>query len=62
VLGDLVAARVGRRPVGMPHMGGYAVGRRIVSRYLATTRATAAEAVTRGTGEILAASGLSLSS
>jgi uncharacterized protein YjaZ len=58
VLGDEVAARMGRRPVGIPHMGGYAVGRRIVERYLEKTGLRAAQAIVRPTDEILAGAGL----
>ena len=54
VLGDVVAERMGRRPVGVPHMGGYAVGRLIVERYLAKTGLKAAQAIVRPTAEILA--------
>src|SRR6202521_1965510 len=50
VLGDVVAERMGRRPVGVPHMGGYAVGRRIVERYLAKTGLKAAQAIVRPAG------------
>ena len=39
VLGDEVGVRMGLRPVGVPHMGGYAVGRLIIERYLAATAA-----------------------
>jgi uncharacterized protein YjaZ len=58
VLGDLTAARSRREPKGIPHMGGYAVGRRIVSRYLAASGLSAAQAVVRPTAEILAGAGL----
>jgi uncharacterized protein YjaZ len=58
VLGDDVAGRMGRRPVGIPHMGGYAVGRRIVERYLANTGLKAAQAIVRPTAEILAGAGI----
>jgi uncharacterized protein YjaZ len=58
VLGDEVAGRMGRRPVGIPHMGGYAVGRRIVERYLAKTGLKAAQAIVRPTAEILAGAGI----
>lgn len=58
VLGDLVAARVGVRPVGVPHMGGYAVGRAIVERYLDVTGLRAAQAITRPASEILAGAGV----
>jgi uncharacterized protein YjaZ len=58
VLGDLTAERAGREPKGIPHMGGYAVGRRIVSRYLAASGLSAAQAVVRPTSEILAGAGL----
>lgn len=58
VLGDLVAERIGARPVGVPHMGGYAVGRAIVERYLSATAMRAAQAVTRPASEILAVAGV----
>ena len=58
VLGDEVAGRMGLRPVGVPHMGGYAVGRAIVERYLAATGLKAAQAIVRPTAEILAGVGL----
>jgi uncharacterized protein YjaZ len=58
VLGDVVAERMGRRPVGVPHMGGYAVGRLIVERYLAKTGLKAAQAIVRPTAEILAVAGI----
>jgi uncharacterized protein YjaZ len=53
VLGDLVAERVGVRSVGVPHMGGYAVGRRIVERYLEATGLRAAQVIVRPASEIL---------
>lgn len=58
VLGDLVAERIGVRPVGVPHMGGYAVGRRIVERYLEATGLRAAQAIVRPVAEILARAGV----
>ena len=58
VLGDLVAERVGGRPAGIPHMGGYAVGRRIVERYLQATGLKAAHAIVRPASEILAGAGV----
>jgi uncharacterized protein YjaZ len=58
VLGDEVAGRMGLRPVGVPHMGGYAVGRAIVERYLVATGLKAAQAIVRPTAEILAGVGL----
>ena len=58
VLGDEVAGRMGLRPVGVPHMGGYAVGRAIVERYLTATGLKAAQAIVRPTAEILAGVGL----
>jgi uncharacterized protein YjaZ len=58
VLGDDVAGRMGRRAVGIPHMGGYAVGRRIVERYLDKTGLKAAQAIVRPTAEILAGAGV----
>jgi len=54
VLGDDIAGRMGWRPVGVPHMGGYAVGRRIVERYLEKTGLKAAQAIVRPAAEILA--------
>jgi uncharacterized protein YjaZ len=58
VLGDEVAVRMGRRPLDIPHMGGYAVGRRIVERYLEKTGLKAAQAIVRPTAEILAGGGV----
>jgi uncharacterized protein YjaZ len=58
VLGDEVAGRMGLRPVGVPHMGGYAVGRAIIERYLYATGLKAAQAIVRPTAEILAGVGL----
>lgn len=58
VLGDEVAGRMGLRLAGVPHMGGYAVGRRIVERYLASTGLKAAQAIVRPTAEILAGAGI----
>lgn len=58
VLGDEVGGRMGLRPVGVPHMGGYAVGRAIVERYLAATGLKAAQAIVRPTAEILEGAGL----
>jgi uncharacterized protein YjaZ len=59
VLGDEVAGRLGHRLVGVPHMGGYAVGRQIVERYLAATGLRAAQAIVRPTAEILHGAGIS---
>jgi uncharacterized protein YjaZ len=59
VLGDEVAGRMGLRLAGVPHMGGYAVGRLIVERYLARTGLKASQAIVRPTAEILAGSGIS---
>ena len=58
VLGDLIAERLGGRPAGVPHMGGYAVGRRIVERYLEATGLKAAHIIARPTSEILAGAGV----
>jgi uncharacterized protein YjaZ len=58
VLGDLVAERMGRRPAGVPHMGGYAVGREIVERYLRATGLKAPQVIVRPTAEILAGAGV----
>src|ERR1700682_3602013 len=59
VLGDEVAGRLGHRLVGVPHMGGYAVGRQIVESYLAATGLRAAQAIVRPTAEILHGAGIS---
>jgi len=58
VLGDVIAERLGGRAVGVPHMGGYAVGRRIVERYLEATGLKAAHIIARPTSEILAGAGV----
>jgi uncharacterized protein YjaZ len=58
VLGDEVAQRMGLTPVGVPHMGGYAVGRLITERYLKATGLRAAQAIVRPAAEILAAAGV----
>jgi len=58
VLGDEVARRVGSEPVGIPHMGGYAVGRKIVERYLDATGMKAAQAMTRPVNEIFEGAGV----
>ena len=53
VLGDLITERIGLRPIGVPHMGGYAVGRRIVEQYLLATGLKAAQAIVRPASDIL---------
>jgi uncharacterized protein YjaZ len=58
VLGDEIAGRLGMRLAGVPHMGGYAVGRKIVERYLAATELKAAQAIVRPTAEILHGAGI----
>lgn len=58
VFGDLVAERMGLRTAGVPHMGGYAVGRLIIERYLAKTGLKAGQAIVRPTAEILAGAGV----
>jgi uncharacterized protein YjaZ len=58
VLGDDVAVRMRGKPAGVPHMGGYAVGRLIVERYLAKNGLKAAQAIVRPTSEILAGAGV----
>jgi uncharacterized protein YjaZ len=58
VLGDEVARRMGTEAVGIPHMGGYAVGRRIVERYLAATGLKAAQAIARPVDELLEGAGV----
>jgi uncharacterized protein YjaZ len=57
VLGDVVGARMGLKPVGVPHMGGYAVGRRIVENYLAATGLKAAQVMVRPAAEIIERAG-----
>ena len=61
VLGDAVAERMGLRTAGIPHMGGYAVGRRIIERYIEKTGLKAAQAVVRPTAEIIAGGGITSS-
>jgi uncharacterized protein YjaZ len=56
VLGDPTAVKVGGAAIGMPHMGGYAVGRRVVERYLEVTGKSAAAATADAHEEILSAS------
>jgi uncharacterized protein YjaZ len=58
VLGDEVAGRLGLRQAGVPHMGGYAVGRLIVERYLSSTGLKAAQAIVRPAAEILSVAGV----
>ena len=58
VFGDVVAERMGLRTAGIPHMGGYAVGRLIIERYLAKTGLKAAQAIVRPTAEILSGAGV----
>jgi uncharacterized protein YjaZ len=58
VLGDEVARRLGMEPVGVPHMGGYAVGRRIIEKYLAATGLKAAQAMVRPVDELLEGAGV----
>ncbi len=58
VMGDEAARRFGAAPAGIPHMGGYAVGRRLVERHLAAAGITAAQAIARPTQEILSGAGL----
>ncbi|HKW08508.1 MAG TPA: DUF2268 domain-containing putative Zn-dependent protease [Candidatus Dormibacteraeota bacterium] len=58
VMGDVIAERFGGRPVGVPHMAGYAVGRRIVERYLEATGLKAAHVIGRPASEILAGAGV----
>ena len=58
VLGDVIAERFGGRPVGIPHMAGYAVGRRIVERYLDAIGLKAAHIIARPASEILAGAGV----
>src|SRR5437899_5420728 len=58
VLGDEVARRVGSEPGGTPHMGRYAVGRKIVERYLDATGLKAAQAIARPVNEILEGAGI----
>jgi uncharacterized protein YjaZ len=60
VLGDDVAGRMGLKPAGVPHMGGYAVGRRIVEKYLAATGLRAAQVMVRPAAEIIAGAGVKL--
>jgi uncharacterized protein YjaZ len=61
VLGDAVAERMGLRTAGIPHMGGYAVGRRIIERYIERTGLKAAQAIVRPTAEILTGAGVTSS-
>ncbi|NMD54219.1 MULTISPECIES: DUF2268 domain-containing protein [Tsukamurella] len=54
VLGDTIAGRFGAPPIGVPTGAGYAVGNRLVDRYLAATGLTASEAVHADAREIIA--------
>lgn len=53
VLGDEAATAFGGTPVGLPTGAGYAVGNRLVDRYLAVTGRTAAQAVHDPAREII---------
>jgi uncharacterized protein YjaZ len=53
VIGDDAAARFGAEPVGVPIGGGYAVGNRLVDRYLAETGKSAADALHVPSAEII---------
>ena len=54
VHGDATAERFGATPVGLPTGAGYAVGNRLVDRYLAATGRTAAQALHAASAEIIA--------
>ncbi|MFI9505650.1 DUF2268 domain-containing protein [Nocardia sp. NPDC052566] len=54
VHGDAIAEHFGVTPVGLPTGAGYAVGNRLVDRYLAATGQTAAQAVHADSAEIIA--------
>ncbi|WP_460532343.1 DUF2268 domain-containing putative Zn-dependent protease [Humibacter ginsengiterrae] len=53
VLGDATAVRFGAEPVGLPTGAGYAVGNRLVDRYLAATGHRAADALHTPSREII---------
>ncbi|TCN50823.1 uncharacterized protein YjaZ [Rhodococcus sp. SMB37] len=53
VIGDDAAARFGAEPVGVPMGAGYAVGNRLVDRYLAETGKSAADALHAPSAEII---------
>jgi uncharacterized protein YjaZ len=53
VLGDATAVRFGGEPVGLPTGAGYAVGNRLVDRYLRATRSTASDALHVPSREII---------
>ena len=55
MMGDRSAEKWGYRPVGLPHMAGYAVGRHLVEKYLEATGATLATALCADHNEILTA-------
>src|SRR5260370_29799198 len=58
VLPDEQPRRLGTDPVGLPHMGGYAVGRRIVEGYLAAPGLRPAQAIARPVDELLEGAGV----
>ncbi len=53
VHGDATAEQFGATPVGLPTGAGYAVGNRLVDRYLAATGKTAAEALLAPAGKVI---------
>lgn len=56
IFGDATARRFGAEPVGLPTGAGYAVGNRLVDRYLTATGHTAAEALLAESGDVIVAS------
>ncbi|WP_344973323.1 DUF2268 domain-containing protein [Streptosporangium fragile] len=61
VLGDGAARRFGQEPIGVPDMGGYGVGLRIVDAYLAASGLTVAESTVLPSAAILTAAGVATS-
>ncbi|MBA2681602.1 MAG: hypothetical protein H0U76_24805 [Ktedonobacteraceae bacterium] len=57
IFGDTISAHMGRPEIGVPNFAGYAIGYRIVRRYLQRTGKSVAEATFLPSHEIIAESG-----
>ncbi len=57
IFGDTISAQMGRPAVGVPNYAGYAIGYRVVRRYLDRTGVTVAQATLVPAAEIIATSG-----